>query len=531
MILPMPTPNTVAADCVPTLAEALGIAAFGPPAGAEALAESQGCEVVAFTGSGGKTTAMFRLAAELVARGARVLITTTTHIYPPDSQQFPATIIEGSLEDLVRSARSVLVQSSAVVLARELGTDGKLVGLDPEWIEQLPKRLQVTHLLVEADGSRGRPFKAPAEHEPVIPPSADLVVPVVGLSVIGQPLSEEFVHRPEHVAALAGCRLGDRVSPSLVATVLLHPHGSTRGVPARARVVALLNQADDEIRFEAGCEIARELIQRGAERVVIAALREAMPIRRVITGRSDAQEIPSHIVPEAMRAQEIITGRSGEGAPARVSAVVLAAGEGRRMRSKAPHRAGSGRAGDSASKLALRLDGKSFLRRVVEAALASPVDEVVVVLGHGASELEQELPRDPRVRTIFNSDYATGQSSSLRAGINAIASQAQAVVFLLGDQPLVSPQAIEVIVSAFRSHPSAVVRPLYRGTPGNPVLFSRTLFPELLQVTGDQGGREVLARHQAEVATVELNLDPLVDIDTAEDYSQLLRKLSDLEKL
>jgi molybdenum cofactor cytidylyltransferase len=529
----MPTPNTVAADRVPTLAEALGIAAFDPPAGAEAFAESQGCEVVAFTGSGGKTTAMFRLAAELVAHGARVLITTTTHIYPPDAQQFPTTVIEGSLEDLVRGARSVLVQSSAVVLARELGTDGKLVGLGPEWIEQLPKRLQVTHLLVEADGSRGRPFKAPAEHEPVIPPSADLVVAVVGLSAVGQALSEEFVHRPERVAALAGCRLGDRISPSLVATVLLHPRGSTRGVPARARVVALLNQADDEIRFEAGCEVARELIERGAERVVIAALREAMPIRRVITGRSNAQEILSHVVPEARPAREVITGRSGEGAsdPARVSAVVLAAGEGRRMRSKAPHRAESGLAGDSASKLALLLDGKSLLRRVVEAALASPVDEVVVVLGHGASELEQELPRDPRVRTIFNPDYATGQSSSLRAGINAIASQAQAVVFLLGDQPLVSPQAIEAIVSAFRSHPSAVVQPLYRGTPGNPVLFSQALFPELLQVTGDQGGREVLARHQAEVATVELNLEPLIDIDTAEDYSQLLRKLSDLEQL
>jgi molybdenum cofactor cytidylyltransferase len=63
------------------------------------------------------------------------------------------------------------------------------------------------------------------------------------------------------------------------------------------------------------------------------------------------------------------------------------------------------------------------------------------------------------------------------------------------------------------------------------VLFSQALFPELLQVTGDQGGREVLARHQAEVATVELNLEPLIDIDTAEDYSQLLRKLSDLEQL
>ncbi len=176
----MPTPNIVAADCGPTLAEALGFGAFDPPAGAA------GCKVVAFTGSGGKTTAMFRLATELVARGARVLITTTTHICPPDSQQFPATVIEESLEALVRSARRALDRHPAVVLARGLSADGKLVGLDPGWIEQLPNQLHVTHLLVEADGSRGRPFKAPAAHEPVIPPSADMVVVVVGLSVIGQ---------------------------------------------------------------------------------------------------------------------------------------------------------------------------------------------------------------------------------------------------------------------------------------------------------------------------------------------------------
>jgi molybdenum cofactor cytidylyltransferase len=457
---------------------------------------------------------MLRLAAELVARGGRVLITTTTHIYPPDSEQFPATVIpvvmEDSLETLVRSARSALDRQPAVVLARGLGADGKLVGIDPGWIEQLPKRLHVTHLLVEADGSRGRPFKAPAAHEPVIPPSADLVVAVVGLSVIGQPLSEEFVHRPERVAALAGCQLGDTVTPSLVASVLRHPEGSTRGAPTGARVVALLNQADDASRVQSGCEVARELIERGVERVVIAALREAMPIRRVITGSV----------------------HNGASRAARVSAIVLAAGEGRRMGSlKAPQQAKGRLAGDPALKLALRLGGKSLLRHVVEAALAAPVDEVVVVLGHGVAELEQELPRDPRVRTVYNPDYATGQSSSVKAGINAIASQAQAAVFLLGDQPLISSQAIEALVGAFRSRHSAVVRPRYRGTPGHPVLFSRALFAELLQVTGDQGGRELLARHQAEVAMVDLNLESPVDIDTKEDYSQLVRKLPDLEKL
>jgi len=500
----MPTPKTITAEHVPTLADALGIGVVGQTPDTESSTQSQSSEVVAFTGSGGKTTAMLRLASELIAHGARALITTTTHIYPPDSQQFPATVIEDSLDALVRSASSALDRHRAVVLARGLSEDGKLVGIDPEWLDHLSKQLHATHILVEADGSRGRPFKAPAAHEPVIPGSADLVVAVVGLSVIGRPLSEEFVHRPGRVAELAGCRSGDTVSPSVVATVLLHPQGSTRGAPAGSRVALLLNQADDEGRMQAGCEVARELIERGAEHIVIAALHEPVQIRKV------------NVKP--------------------VSAVVLAAGEGRRM---APQQAKGG------SKLALRLGEKSILRRVVEAALASSVNEVVVVLGHGAAELEQELPRDPRLRSVYNPDYATGQSSSLKAGIKAItsshnvrleapgiaASEAQAAVFLLGDQPLISPLAIDAVVRAFRSRQSALVRPSYRGIPGHPVLFSRALFQELLQVTGDQGGRELLVRHEAEIQTVELNLDPPIDIDTEKDYSQLVRNLPDLEQL
>src|SRR5207244_992641 len=97
-------------------------------------------------------------------------------------------------------------------------------------------------ILNEADGSRMRPFKAPAEHEPVIPAETTLVVPVVGADVFGKPLDPDHVHRPELVSALSGAPLGTPITPEIVARVLAHPDGGRKGVPAGARVVVLINK-------------------------------------------------------------------------------------------------------------------------------------------------------------------------------------------------------------------------------------------------------------------------------------------------
>jgi molybdenum cofactor cytidylyltransferase len=453
---------------------------------AEALTVAPG-EIVALTGAGGKTTALARLAEELVAQGGRVLVTTTTHIFPP-SGKCSDCIVEECLATLLAAASTALERNPLVVVARGVDADGKLVGIEPAWVEELRARLPITHLLVEADGSRGRPFKAPAEHEPVIPPATDLVVPVVGLSAIGHPISSGLVHRPEQVARLAEAQLGDTISPAVVAKVLWHPEGSAKGAPSGARIVPLLNQTDDDKRREAGRQVARLLLRQGAGRIVLAALRAPAPVIEV-----------------AIAAPAAGVAKPG---PA-VSAIVLAAGQGRRM---------------GALKLALPLGPKSVLRHVVDAALASPVGEVVVVLGHGAAELGAELPKHSRLRSVYNPDFVQGQSSSLKAGINALNPKAEGVVFLLGDQPLVTPETIDALVATFQNYPAAIVQPLYRGIPGNPVLFARALFPELLQVTGDRGGRELLDTHRTELAAVDLDSEAPDDIDTGEDYGKIADK-------
>src|SRR5579884_3209168 len=173
--------------------------------GAATLSEALGVRdrrVVAFTGGGGKTTAMFRLARELAAE--RVLVTTTTKIWVPRPDEAALVLADdpdGACERLRAGwARGVRALGTAVT------PEGKLQGVPPEWVAGL--RRAADRVLVEADGAAGKPLTAPRVHEPVIPPSAALVVPVAGVDAVGAALDDEHAHRVAEIAALTGCAPG-----------------------------------------------------------------------------------------------------------------------------------------------------------------------------------------------------------------------------------------------------------------------------------------------------------------------------------
>ena len=254
----------------------------------EALALGN-ARVVAFTGGGGKTSALFRLAHELA--DARVLVTTTTRMWVPAPEQGPLLVAptllaaQGSLLDAwTRGVR---------VLGSTITPEGKLQGVPPAWVAALASAAD--YVLVEADGAAGKPLTAPREHEPVIPPATELLVPVVGIEAVGAPLDAAHVHRVAEIAALADLAVGTLLPPDAVATVLLDPRGNVKGAPSAARIVPLVNKVDtasDEIAARA---LGAALLARGAERVVLACL-AANPVRLAV------------MVPE--RAQR--TGRSPE---------------------------------------------------------------------------------------------------------------------------------------------------------------------------------------------------------------------------
>jgi molybdenum cofactor cytidylyltransferase len=239
-------------------------------------------EVVAIVGGGGKTTLLYGLARETVAAGGRVIVTGTTRFTPPADGQMPTVLLKEDSAELLAGLRAGLATESLIVVGTGWGNQGRIMPVAPALLAEMRDTSGVSAVVAEADGSAGRPFKAPAEHEPVVAPATSLLLTVVGLDVLGRPLSAEFVHRPEIVAGLSGAALGDAVDEQTVARVLLHEQGGRKGLPAGARWIPVLNKADTVERIEAAQRIARLLVSAGVSHVLIAHAVVDPPVVEVI---------------------------------------------------------------------------------------------------------------------------------------------------------------------------------------------------------------------------------------------------------
>jgi molybdenum cofactor cytidylyltransferase len=192
-----------------------------------------------------------------------------------------------------------------------------------------------------------------------------------------------------------------------------------------------------------------------------------------------------------------------------IAGVVLAAGLSRRMGRR---------------KLVLDLGGRPVIRLAVEGVAAAGVDEVVVVVPPDHADLAAALAGIPH-RLAVNPAPETGQAGSVVAGIAALGPAVRAALIALGDQPAV-PRAVPVgLLTAYQATHRAIVAPRYRNGRGNPVLFDASVFPELLQLTGDAGARSVIEADPGRVAMVTFDLPMPPDIDTPEDYETLRGRL------
>ena len=187
----------------------------------------------------------------------------------------------------------------------------------------------------------------------------------------------------------------------------------------------------------------------------------------------------------------------------------------------------SSRMGQGQHKLLLPLGDRPVLTHVVETVLASQARPLVVILGYQAEQVRTILtPYKSKLTTIDNPDYQQGMSTSLRKGIETLMSSYPTVngaLIVLGDQPLMTPHILDSMIETKQTTGKRIIVARYSGKRGNPTLFDASLFPELMEITGDEGGRKVLERYRQEIAILDIDEDmPNYDVDTWEAYQQVV---------
>jgi len=442
------------------------------PSLVDALGLPAGCRV-AVVGAGGKTSLLFHLARAL---DGPVLVSNTAHLAVEQTAYADRVIHAARPEDLPDES---IPLPGVTLITGPAGQRGRTSGLEGETLDGL---LRVADswgapLLIEADGSRGRPLKAPAEWEPPIPAFVDAVIVVAGLSGLGKALTEEWVYRPEEFAALAEMPADAQIDTGALVKVLRHAQGGLKNIPAGAVRIALLNQADtDDLRAQA--EQSAGGLLGAYRRVVAASLRGA---------GADGAEAEIHAVYQA------------------TAGIVLAAGAAQRM---------------GQPKQLLAWQGEPLVRRQARIALEAGLDPVIVITGAYADQVAGALA-GLKLRVVNNSEWAAGQSTSLRAGLAGVGKDSGSAVFLLADQPFVDAEVIRRLVAEHARTLAAIIAPLVGGRRANPVLFDRRTFGDLAELEGDSGGRQVMGKwgvHLVEWEDARL----LVDVDDMEDYLRAL---------
>jgi molybdenum cofactor cytidylyltransferase len=455
----------------------------------DALRYSLGSSL-ALVGAGGKTTAMFRIAREILTAtfiehtDQTVFVSTTTHLGSWQTKLADHFVLIHSLSDIKDLDKQY---PKGIVLLVGAKKNNLLKGLTYEQLNrlhELAKKRNIS-LLIEADGSRLHPLKAPARHEPAIPDFIQNVIVVAGLQGLGKPLTLDWVHRPERFAELSGLHLGDDITGEALLNVLLHSAGGLKGIPSGARRIVLLNQADTP-ELQSQAKVISERLMTNYHASIIASLWSEN----------------AGLSPPSGKKHALQTGIFATIEP--IGGVILAAG-------------GSSRFGHT--KQLLPWYGQPLIRHIAKTALKSGLSPVVIVVGAAASEVASAI-EDLPVRIVINQEWITGLSSSIKKGIESLPKDIGGVVFLQGDQPQIPHSLVKSLVEMHQMSLSPIIVPLIDGQRGNPALFDKRTFSNLLSLKGDVGGRSLFPQFPIQwLSWHDANL--LIDIDTPNDYEKL----------
>jgi molybdenum cofactor cytidylyltransferase len=420
----------------------------------------------ALVGSGGKTTAMFQLARDY---GSRVIVTTTTHLALEQLKLADQHFTAEKESDLPGPGQKI--SGDVLLFSGPQAETDRVKGPDPKILNKLADLADQWEcpLLIEADGARQLPIKAPGAHEPPVPDFINAVIVLVGLSGLGKPLDALSVHRPGLFSKLVDLPEGSELTSKHLVAALISPQGGLKNIPPAARKILLINKIDCFPNWR--------------------TFHDHMPVLLKYFNAVGFTVLEDQMLLELHE---------------RIAGIVLAAG-------------GSTRFGTP--KQLLDWHGKPLVRHVAETALEGGLSPVLVITGADQEDISCELKGLP-VKAVYNPDWELGQGTSVKKGIEFLSKNVGAAVFLLVDQPFIPPELLMKLRKAHAIKRAPIIQPEVNGDRVNPVLFDQGVFPELLHLKGDTGGRVLFNAYTPRTIPWD---DDLIkrDIDTLEDYEEL----------
>ncbi len=342
----------------------------------------------------------------------------------------------------------------------------------------------IDFLIVESDGARQLPLKAPGENEPCIPSKADVVIGVMGMDALGKELRDGNVHRAEQMSRLLDQPLGSVISETTFRKLAMNEDGLFRNSPLGARKIMILNKAEGVEKRMLAEDIMKGILEQhdGIDDFLIASLEQEYIYKRL---------------------------------PLKLSLIVFGAGKSTRM---------------GEQKLLMEMDGSSILEKVMRTVtkkayldpdrLGQVVTSETILVYHedGVKAIGERYGIE---KLVWNPEPERGMSSSLLLAAENIARDCDGYLFFMGDQPFLDDDTMTNILKLWLKDTTRIVVPYFAGKQGNPVLFPWELRDRLLRVTGDKGGRDVIKSSLDKVAFCEIEEStPGVDIDDRECYTR-----------
>jgi molybdenum cofactor cytidylyltransferase len=441
---------------------------------------------LALIGAGGKTTAMLRLASEMLERRRKknlipTVILFSTYPFLPENISMVDKHINVNEETEIQFLFKNLPTGIIALTGMSSSKDRTIMKYSRiiNSVHSLAEKFSLP-LFLELDNSNQRAIKIPDELDQIIPHWVDKTVILAGLKSIGKPITSKWVHRPESIADISNQQIGSTIDENTFSMIFNHPKIGYTSIPDKSKKICILNQADNKELLDTSIRISKKIIPRYSS-VITASL---MP--------DSKKNILDPYQDEIKYVYETTAG------------VILAAGSAERM---------------GALKQTLPVNGVPSIKLVASATIKSGLSPVLVVTGAENDTVEHQI-EGMNVQIVFNPDWRDGMSTSIKAAIRSLPPETSSAVFMLCDQPLIPIPLIHELVETSAKTLAPIIAPYFGEVRGNPVLFDKTTFEDLLRITGDVGGRAIFSKYPIRKVKWD-DHSSFFDMDTPEDYEKI----------